>query len=128
MVRKEIMNTRLYIGNLEWSVDQIILQSVFGKIGKVKTATVVLDRNTGRSRGFGFVTMDTPGEAEKAIQELNGEYVNGRQIMVREAKPEGQNNSQEWEKIINDFLTNAKPQNETDFSVGEKHFIIIRDR
>jgi len=122
------MNTRLYVGNLQWSVDDIGLQNAFSNIGKVKTATVVLDRNTGRSRGFGFVEMSTEEEANKIIEKMNGEFFNGRQLMVREAKPEGSKIEQEFEKVINQFIMTAKLQNETDFSVGEKHFIIIRDR
>jgi RNA recognition motif-containing protein len=121
-------NTRLYVGNLEWSVDEVILQSIFGKIGNIKTSTVIRDRDTGRSKGFGFVEMTTSEEAEKAIQDLNGEFINGRQIMVREAKPEGATVSQGFEKTINEFLTHAEPDNETDFSIGKKHFVIVRDR
>ena len=128
VVRKESMNTRLYVGNLEWSVDEIILQSIFEKVGKVKTSTIVRDRDTGRSRGFGFVEMTTLEEAENAIKDLNGEYVNSRQIMVREAKPEGSTASQGFEKVINDFLIHAEPDNETDFTIGKKHFVLIRDR
>ena len=77
----------LFVGNLPWSISDQSLSELFAKHGKVVRAKVVTDRDTGRSRGFGFVTMDNPAEAQAAIQALNGADNNGRQLRVREAEP-----------------------------------------
>ncbi len=79
--------TELYVGNLPWSTNDEALKALFAAHGTVSRAKVVMDRETGRSRGFGFVTMDNPAEAQAAIQALNGADNNGRQLRVREAEP-----------------------------------------
>ena len=82
----------LYVGNLPWSVDDGKLSQMFAAHGNVQRAKVVTDRDTGRSRGFGFVTMGSPAEGQAAIQALNGSSVEGRALTVRaaeERKPGG---------------------------------------
>jgi RNA recognition motif-containing protein len=77
----------LYIGNLPWSVNDDSLKSLFGAHGNVDRAKVVTDRDTGRSRGFAFVTMNNDAEAQASITALNGTQVEGRAITVRQAEP-----------------------------------------
>ena len=81
------MGKKLFIGSLPFETNDGDLDKLFSKAGKVESANVITDRNTGRSRGFGFVEMSTDDEAKKAIDELNGTDVNGRNIVVSEAKP-----------------------------------------
>ena len=81
------MSTKLFVGSLPWSVDDNTLQSVFEPHGQVVSAKVVTDRETGRSRGFGFVEMQDSTAANNAIQALNNSELNGRSIVVNEAKP-----------------------------------------
>jgi cold-inducible RNA-binding protein len=80
------MGKKLFVGNLSFSTTGTDLESLFASAGTVESATVVSDRDTGRSRGFGFVEMSSSSEAGKAITELNGRDVGGRQINVSEAK------------------------------------------
>lgn len=87
------MGRKLYVGNLPYSVDQDALQETFGQCGTVDSVSVITDRDTGRSKGFGFVEMSTDGEAQKAIQELNGTSMDGRQITVNEARPKAPRNN-----------------------------------
>ncbi len=78
---------KLYVGNLPFSTDDASLRSVFETKGEVTSAQVVIDRETGRSRGFGFVEMPNDAEADAAIQSLNGSQLDGRPIVVNEARP-----------------------------------------
>lgn len=78
---------KIYVGNLSFKTDAESLRSTFSEFGEVATADVVLDRETGRSRGFGFVEMPDKTEAETAIKELNGQEIDGRTISVNEARP-----------------------------------------
>ena len=80
------MGKKLFVGNLAFSTTGADLESLFASAGTVESATVVSDRDTGRSRGFGFVEMSSSVEASKAMAELNGRDVDGRQINVSEAK------------------------------------------
>jgi len=82
------MGNKLYIGNLPYSADQQTLQDAFGKCGTVESANVIMDRDTGKSKGFGFVEMSSNAEAQKAIQEINGSTIDGRDVKVNEAKPQ----------------------------------------
>ena len=82
------MGNKLYIGNLPYSADQQTLQDAFGKCGTVESANVIMDRQTGQSKGFGFVEMSSSAEAQKAIQEINGSTIDGREVKVNEAKPQ----------------------------------------
>lgn len=81
------MSMKLYVGNLSFQTSSHDLEEMFAGIGTVESATVVEDRETGRSRGFGFVEMASPEDGEKAIAELNGTDQGGREIKVNEAKP-----------------------------------------
>lgn len=81
------MGRKLYVGNLPYSVDQQTLQDTFSQCGVVESVNVITDRDTGQSKGFAFVEMSSNGEAQKAIQELNGHMLDGRDIRVNEAKP-----------------------------------------
>jgi cold-inducible RNA-binding protein len=81
------MGKKLYVGNLSYGVDSSILQEMFGAHGSVQSAEVISDRDTGRSKGFGFVEMGSDAEAQAAIAALNGQQHDGRTITVNEAKP-----------------------------------------
>ena len=81
------MSTKLYVGNLAFQTTGQELEELFAQAGKVESASVVEDRETGRSRGFGFVEMSTQEEAAAAIDQFNGKEVAGRQLKVNEAKP-----------------------------------------
>jgi len=81
------MNKKLYVGNLPYSVTERELRELFEQAGEVTDAAVIMDRETGRSKGFGFVEMNTPEEATKAITQFNGHSMNNRQIQVSEARP-----------------------------------------
>jgi RNA recognition motif-containing protein len=81
------MATKLYVGNLSFNTTNQDLNDLFGQIGTVESANVVEDRDTGRSRGFGFVEMSSKEEAQAAISTLNGKEVDGRALTVNEAKP-----------------------------------------
>jgi len=80
------MGRRLYVGNLAWTVTDQDLLDVFSEAGKVDSSQVIIDRATNRSRGFGFVEMGTDEEAQRAITELNGKDLRGRNISVSEAR------------------------------------------
>ncbi len=82
-----IMSMKLYVGNLSFQTSSDDLNSLFAQAGTVESAAVVEDRETGRSRGFGFVEMSSKEEAQKAIEQFNGKEVNGRNLNVNEAKP-----------------------------------------
>ena len=81
------MGRKLYVGNLPYSASQESLTETFSQCGEVDSVNVITDRDTGQSKGFGFVEMSTDSEAQKAIQELNGTSIDGREIKVNEAKP-----------------------------------------
>ncbi len=81
------MGKKLYVGNLSYSVDSSQLQELFAQHGSVQSAEVIADRETGRSKGFGFVEMGTDQEAQAAIAALNGQQFEGRALTVNEAKP-----------------------------------------
>jgi len=81
------MNNKLYVGGLPYSVTEGQLQDIFASHGTVESARVITDKVTGQSRGFGFVEMSSGGEAQKAAQALNGTQLEGRTLVVNEAKP-----------------------------------------
>ena len=81
------MSMKLYVGNLAFQTSDEDLQQLFAQLGTVESASVVEDRETGRSRGFGFVEMTNREEGEAAIQQLNGKEFNGRNLTVNEARP-----------------------------------------
>ena len=79
------MSKKLFVGGLSWNTNDQGLSDAFGQFGKVVEAKVILDRETGRSRGFGFVTMEGSGDASDAMQALDGSTLDGRSIRVNEA-------------------------------------------
>jgi RNA recognition motif-containing protein len=81
------MGKKLYVGNLPYSIADSDLQQLFAAHGTVQSAQVIMDRDTGRSKGFGFVEMGTDAEAQAAIAELNGKQIDGRALTVNEARP-----------------------------------------
>ena len=81
------MGKKLYVGNLSYDVDSSTLESLFAAHGTVQSAEIISDRETGRSKGFGFVEMGSEEEAQAAIAALNGQENNGRALTVNEAKP-----------------------------------------
>ena len=80
------MGKKLFVGNLSFDTTSAELEKLFSEVGTCESATVITDRDTGRSRGFGFVEMSSASEAGQAISTLNGREVSGRQINVNEAK------------------------------------------
>ncbi len=82
------MSTKLFIGNLDYTVTSDDLKGAFSAVGSVVDAVVIMDRMTNRSRGFGFVTMGSDEEAKQAIEKLNQSELKGRKINVNEAKPQ----------------------------------------
>ena len=81
------MAKKLYVGSLSYSTDDASLKNFFSGAGTVESASVVMDRMTGRSRGFGFVEMSTDEEAGRAVEMFNGQDLDGRKIIVNEARP-----------------------------------------
>ena len=81
------MGKKLYVGNLSYEVDSSELETLFGQYGPVTSAQVINDRDTGRSKGFGFVEMANDAEADAAVAALNGQQHNGRALTVNEARP-----------------------------------------
>jgi RNA recognition motif-containing protein len=82
------MSKKLYVGNLPYGIDDAQLESQFASYGKVESARVITDRDTGRSKGFGFVEMASDDEALQAIEKLNGTPMGGRNLTVSEARPQ----------------------------------------
>ncbi len=82
------MGKKLYVGNLTFSVTDSSLQEMFAPFGTVNSAKIIMDRDSGRSKGFGFVEMSTDQEAQAAISKLNGTQIEGRAITVNEARPQ----------------------------------------
>ncbi len=81
------MGKKLYVGNLSYGVTDSQLSELFGAHGSVESAQVIIDRDTGRSKGFGFVEMSSQAEAQAAIAALNGKEIDGRSLTVNEARP-----------------------------------------
>jgi len=82
VLQRGMSGSKLFIGGLAWGTDENTLKDAFGSFGTVTEAKIILDRDTGRSRGFGFVNFSSPEEAEVAIQEMDGRNLAGRQIRV----------------------------------------------
>src|SRR3989344_7032672 len=81
------MATKLYVGSLAYSVNDDQLKDLFAAVGTVTSAQVIVDRDTNQSKGFGFVEMSTEDEAKEAIKQLNGKEIDGRTLVVNEARP-----------------------------------------
>lgn len=82
------MATKLFVGGLAYAINSDQLKDLFSEVGTVSSAQVIIDRETNRSKGFGFVEMSSDEEAQAAIAELNGKDVEGRKIVVNEARPQ----------------------------------------
>ncbi len=82
------MSNKIYVGGLSYNTSEIGLNSLFSKAGNVDKVTIIMDRETGRSKGFGFVEMATSEEAQAAISQFNGTELDGRTLTVNEAKPQ----------------------------------------
>lgn len=82
------MGKKIYVGNLSFSVSEELLNSTFAQFGAVDSAKIITDRETGRSKGFGFVEMSSEQDAAQAIEKLNGQDLNGRNMNVSEARPQ----------------------------------------
>ena len=85
------MGKKLYVGNLSFTINDESLKELFAAHGNVETAQVIMDKFSGRSKGFGFIEMENDDEANKAIEELNGTALNSREMVVNEAKPKKNN-------------------------------------
>jgi RNA recognition motif-containing protein len=81
------MSNKIYVGNLPYSIDDHALRHNFSEFGSVSSAKVMMDRDTGRSKGFGFVEMGSPQAAQAAIRGLHGKTIDGRALVVNEARP-----------------------------------------
>lgn len=81
------MAKKLYVGGLSYSTSEETLKNTFAGAGSVESATIIIDRMSGRSKGFGFVEMSTDEEAQKAIEMFNGKEIDGRRLVVNEARP-----------------------------------------
>jgi RNA recognition motif-containing protein len=81
------MGKRLYVGNLPYRISEEEIQDIFTQVGTVLNVAIIIDRETGRSRGFGFVEMEEDNAATEAVQQLNGAQVGGRTLKVAEANP-----------------------------------------
>jgi RNA recognition motif-containing protein len=88
LLQEANMGKKIYIGNLSYTVDSNQLADLFAQVGTVDSANVIMDRDSGRSKGFGFVEMSANSEAEAAIEKFNGADLGGRAMNVSEAKPQ----------------------------------------
>ncbi|UCD32498.1 MAG: RNA-binding protein [Desulfobacterales bacterium] len=79
----------IYVGNLSYNITEDSLRSMFEEFGEIESTKVIMDRFTGRSKGFGFVEMPSNSEADQAIKSLNGKFIKGRNIKVNQANPGG---------------------------------------
>ncbi len=94
---KEVVSLKkIYVGNLSFQLSDQDLEALFAEFGQVNSAAIVMDRNTGRSRGFGFVEMEDDGAATAAIQALNGQDHAGRTLNVNEARPRQPRGGSRW--------------------------------
>jgi len=80
----------IYVGNLPYDIESSFIKDTFEEFGTVESVKIITDHETGRSKGFAFVTMNDPDEAQKAIEELNGAELDGRAVKVNEARPKSQ--------------------------------------
>jgi RNA recognition motif-containing protein len=116
---------KLYVGNLQWGVTDELLKGFFEKVGHVISVNIIMDRETGRSRGFGFVEMEDGNGTEAAIQ-LSGTSLNGRPIAVKPAEPERR--TDQTMKPITDFLADTgKIGEQIEIEYGEKRFTLTRE-
>ena len=132
------MNKKLYVGNLPWSITESELRECFFKVGEPVSVKIILDRDTGRSRGFGFVEMATEAETLQAIKELSGEMLGSRSLVIREARPENASPPPPSDNVnfrhssadfvppdVIDFLQVATVGEEFNFMFDGRHFVVI---
>jgi RNA recognition motif-containing protein len=105
------MSKRIYVGNLPWSVTKEELEKLFSPFGEIEEALVVANKYTGRSRGFGFITYKNDADADKAIGEMDRKEVEGRGIVVKEARPPREQQKPEEEKV-EEVKKEARPPRE----------------
>jgi cold-inducible RNA-binding protein len=86
--QEKVKNMKLYVGNLSFQTGENDLQTLFSEVGTVESCRIITDRDTGRSRGFGFVEMSSKAEGQAAIEQLAGKELDGRALTVNEAKPQ----------------------------------------
>jgi len=84
------MATKLFVGNLAFAATTAEIEALFGQVGAVDSATIIMDRSSGQSRGFGFVEMHNDQEAETAVERFHGHQLGGRPLTVNKAKPQGE--------------------------------------
>ncbi len=87
-IANNIMAKKLFVGNISWGVDDNMLREAFAQFGEITDAVVLQDRETGRSRGFGFVTFSDDAQADTAVDAMNGQELDGRELTVNEARPQ----------------------------------------
>ena len=85
------MAKNLFVGSIAWATTEESLKSLFETVGTVESAVIIMDKMTGRSKGFGFVEMATEEEAKAAVEQLNGKELDGRELVVNEARPKEEN-------------------------------------
>lgn len=86
----------IYVGNLSYKVDENDLKEIFAEYGEVSSVKIITDKYSGRSKGFGFITMENDDEAKHAINDLNDREFDSRKLVVNEAKPKTENNSRRY--------------------------------
>jgi cold-inducible RNA-binding protein len=87
------MPKKIYVGNISFQTTESDLSAMFGEVGQVESVQIITDRDTGRSKGFGFIQMRDDAAADKAIERFNGKEVNGRALTVNEARPQERRDS-----------------------------------
>lgn len=87
---------QLYVGNLDFNTSEDSLKGLFAECGEVVSVKIIMDRETGRSKGFGFVEMSSKSDGIKAITKLNGQEINGRGLKVNESQPKPQGDNRRW--------------------------------
>jgi RNA recognition motif-containing protein len=93
----------IYVGNLPDNISEDVLNKMFAEFGEVESAKIVMDRYSGKAKGFGFVEMPSNSEADKAIKALNRKFVNGQEIKVNQADPDGKKSRKKAPRWRNDY-------------------------
>lgn len=124
-----LLNNKLYVGNLRWSITDDVLNELFSSVGGVKSAVVILDRETGRSRGFGFVEMETEELASEALRVLNGTDFEGRDITIKIADSENRERRLKLVTSLDRFALGAEIGESVKIETHDKkQFTISRDQ
>lgn len=124
-----LMARKLYVGNLDWGVNEEELAEIFRPIGNVITSMIILDRDTGKSRGFGFVEMEDDEMTGRAMEELDGSTHKNRKLVVKEAKPESRDGSPVSRilAIVKEFINKGEVGQEKEVNSRGKSFTIRRN-